>query len=157
MNLMAGKVTEGGVMIGDYKVPVSREIMAKAAGEKTLTLGIRPEAFVLSESGIGVEVALVSFDLDAIGAMSCNPAIGGLGKGHLVREVDAFDGLIGRAADTAASGGIRSRNDSTLPRRRRAAPRPPARTAAPETATADSPQPRAARPRRTAPSPNPGA
>lgn len=51
---------------------------------------------------MGACVALVSFDLDAIGAMSCNPAIGGLGKGHLVREVDAFDGLIGRAADGAA-------------------------------------------------------
>lgn len=51
---------------------------------------------------MGAQVALVSFDLDAIGAMSCNPAIGGLGKGHLVREVDAFDGLIGRAADAAA-------------------------------------------------------
>ena len=51
---------------------------------------------------MGARVALVSFDRETIGAMSCNPAIGGLGKGHLVREVDAFDGLIARAADDAA-------------------------------------------------------
>ncbi|MDZ7588709.1 MAG: tRNA uridine-5-carboxymethylaminomethyl(34) synthesis enzyme MnmG [Parasphingorhabdus sp.] len=51
---------------------------------------------------MGCATALVSFSRDTIGAMSCNPAIGGLGKGHLVREVDAFDGLIGRAADAAA-------------------------------------------------------
>lgn len=49
----------------------------------------------------GAKTALVSFDPDKIGAMSCNPAIGGLGKGHLVREVDAFDGLIARATDAA--------------------------------------------------------
>ena len=51
---------------------------------------------------MGAHVALVSFDPAAIGAMSCNPAIGGLGKGHLVREVDAFDGIIARAADAGA-------------------------------------------------------
>lgn len=51
---------------------------------------------------MGARTALVSFDPAMIGAMSCNPAIGGLGKGHLVREVDAFDGLIARAADEAA-------------------------------------------------------
>ena len=51
---------------------------------------------------MGARVALVSFARGSIGAMSCNPAIGGLGKGHLVREVDAFDGLIAQAADHAA-------------------------------------------------------
>ena len=51
---------------------------------------------------MGARVALLSMSRDTIGAMSCNPAIGGLGKGHLVREVDAFDGLIARAADEAA-------------------------------------------------------
>ncbi len=51
---------------------------------------------------MGLAVALVTFDPEQIGAMSCNPAIGGLGKGHLVREVDALDGIIARAADEAA-------------------------------------------------------
>ncbi|MFL6857128.1 MAG: tRNA uridine-5-carboxymethylaminomethyl(34) synthesis enzyme MnmG [Allosphingosinicella sp.] len=50
---------------------------------------------------MGASVALVSFSREQIGVMSCNPAIGGLGKGHLVREIDAFDGLMARAADAA--------------------------------------------------------
>ena len=59
MNLIEAEITDGGAKIGDYVVPIERTLLAKAGDDKTLTLGIRPEAFHLADEGLPVKVAVI--------------------------------------------------------------------------------------------------
>jgi multiple sugar transport system ATP-binding protein len=59
MNLIEAEITEGGAKIGDYVVPIERNLLAKAGDDKTVMLGIRPEAFHLADEGLPVKVAVI--------------------------------------------------------------------------------------------------
>src|SRR4051794_17953027 len=59
MNLLTGDLVEGGVKVGDYTIPVARDILAKAGSDKTVSIGVRPEAFKVSDVGLPVKVAVI--------------------------------------------------------------------------------------------------
>jgi len=59
MNLIEGEITEGGVKVGDYTVPVPRDLLAKVGSDKTLTVGVRPENLEIGEQGIPLDVVMV--------------------------------------------------------------------------------------------------
>jgi multiple sugar transport system ATP-binding protein len=59
MNLLEAKIADGGALIGDYLVPIDRGLLAKAGDDKTLTIGVRPEALHFADEGLPVTVAVV--------------------------------------------------------------------------------------------------
>src|SRR5215211_7306471 len=93
-------------MVANPNLVLSREQNVSTLPYDVIVVGGGHAGAAAAAARCGASTALVTQRAASIGAMSCNPAIGGLGKGHLVREVDALDGLMGRVAD---AGGIQFR------------------------------------------------
>mgnify|MGYP001792446573 CR=1 FL=1 len=90
-----------------FKLPIDYDVVVIGSGHAGIEAG-------LAAARIGCRTLMLTQNLDTIGQMSCNPAIGGLAKGHIVREIDAMGGAMGDNADATGSQ-VRWRNQRNGP------------------------------------------